>query len=342
MHIVNYGSAHGRTLSKPRRTRRIGQWRLECEALEDRRLLSGGATTTPSITFTFNFNVNQFANSIPNIVTFSVTFATGSASANASAASNAAINTANTASASVAAQTAAAKPVSITPISPSVFSPSATNDGEEPVVFLVFTPQNVVHLGASSAAATTQRAHAVSVEQDTTTTSGNAFGQSLFDTVSGMADPTLVPATVVAPAPPESSLIDLIEPLEPLVPAVEPKQPVNQGAPAPANDAAPKPAVVPPELLKAPAPDARASILPGFELDAALELMSSPPEFGPTPQDQAIATASDSTPRFVGAAIAVGGYQLLFGRAERFRDGRFRTGSKRRLTEDLRFQPSMN
>jgi hypothetical protein len=332
MHTVSYAEVPTHQVSKPRRTRRHVQRHLELEPLEDRRLLSGAS----SISFTFSFNLNQIVNSIPSVVPFTVTFT--SSFTNAAAGSAASFLAGTSSSQVAAAQNAATPLVFITPISPSVFSSSAEHDGEEPVVILFFTPQTVVHLGASSAPATGQRARAVSVEQEMPSmTAGNMFGQSLFDTVSGMANPTLVPATAMEDSA-GTSLIDLVEPLEPGAPVNAPKALENKAAPA--KDAAPKPAPAPQANPKA---DATTAQLPSLELDEALAMMSAAPELGPTPQDQAIASASDSTPKLVGAAaIAIGGYHLLYGQRDRFRDGRFRTGSRRWLADGSRFEPSMN
>jgi hypothetical protein len=137
-------------------------------------------------------------------------------------------------------------------------------------------------------------------------------------------------------------LIDFIEPAEPAVANAAPQQPEIKAAPAPAEDAAPKPAPIQ-QQPQPNAAEAKEAELFSLRLDKALELMTAAPDLGPTPQDQAIATASDSSPKLVAAAaIAFGGYHLLFGRSERFRDGRFRTGSRRASPDGSRFQPSMN
>jgi hypothetical protein len=302
-------------------------------------LLSAAA----SITFTFNFSVNAFANSVPSIVIFNFGPTGAGVSGNA-----AGVSVGTVASSGGAAQSGGNSVVgslstvsstgAITPISPSLFSSSPAT-GEEPIEYLFFTPQTVVHLGASSAPATAQHVTAQGIEQETPMATGNLFGQSLNDTVSGMANPRMVPASSL---PSSSSLIDEVEPAEAVIEA-PPAKPVERTAPPPRQDQdeAPKPKA--PEVQPELKPDAKAAELPNLELDAALALMAPLPEVGPTAQDQAIASASDSTPRFVGAAVlTVSGYTLMLGQADRFRDGRFRNGQRRRRSSDTgRFEPSV-
>jgi hypothetical protein len=332
-----------------RRSRRPTRFALHCESLENRQLLSIGQTglaagllVNPSVTsaqisisapassvvpagaVSIEINIGTLAglNQVEIFVagggpTFAPT-STASAGNGGSAVGTLSGSSGNSVTGLTLTSATTSSP-SITPLNPNATSSTATSTnaatattGGQPI-YVVPPPlaPAVVHLGASTAPATSQSNSTLMSNLDELPPSSSRFGQGdVFE-----ARP-LFPAKVAAQAQ-SSSLIDFIEPFRPIAPAEVPQaQPAPKGeqapAPAPAPDAATLRTLPP---LSQPDVDAALGLTDARVLTRSRDGDAAQPDDGLS----SVNTSWSLSAVFGAAAVAAGGYHLAMREADRFR-----------------------
>jgi hypothetical protein len=335
-----------RRSSSTRRSRRITRFALHCEPLESRQLLSvgqsgfaAGAIPNPAISapqISVPAQVYSPASASVSVIDINygslsgvfqlqvIVFNSGPVFSPTSApsfggggsglgtligtTSNSNSLSSNSTTGSLLTTSLTPNPLSITPLNPSVTS--STNTAGGPPVFLVPPPLAplAVHLGASTAPATTISNSTLISNLDELPPSMTHFGQSdVFNwrRVFSMERFDVEPAS--------SSLIDDIEPFRPIAPVEAPQAP-----PAPQGEQAPAPDDVKVRPLP---PISDPNVDAALDLTDARVLTRSRDGDGSQPDDHFSNTnTSWSFSAIFGAAVvASGGYHLAIREADRFR-----------------------